>query len=48
MHSFASGFKRNYYGKGDVIAYRLHRDGSAPVMARWIASPMAVPALGNR
>lgn len=27
MHSFASGQKRNYYGKGDVIAYRLQRDG---------------------
>ncbi len=24
---FASGWKRNYYGKGDVIAYRLNRDG---------------------
>ena len=23
MHQFASGTKRNYYGKGDVIAYRL-------------------------
>jgi len=27
MHSFASGKKRNYYGKADVIAYRLFRDG---------------------
>ncbi len=24
---FASGWKRSYYGKGDVIAYRLQRDG---------------------
>jgi urate oxidase/2-oxo-4-hydroxy-4-carboxy-5-ureidoimidazoline decarboxylase len=24
---FASGWKRSYYGKGDVIAYRLNRDG---------------------
>jgi urate oxidase/2-oxo-4-hydroxy-4-carboxy-5-ureidoimidazoline decarboxylase len=24
---FASGEKRNYYGKGDVIVYRLQRDG---------------------
>jgi urate oxidase / 2-oxo-4-hydroxy-4-carboxy-5-ureidoimidazoline decarboxylase len=24
---FASGWKRNYYGKGDVIVYRLNRDG---------------------
>src|SRR5215471_6846008 len=23
MHNFASGTKRNYYGKGDVIGYRL-------------------------
>ena len=30
MHSFASGEKRNYYGKADVIAYRLHRDGTPP------------------
>jgi urate oxidase/2-oxo-4-hydroxy-4-carboxy-5-ureidoimidazoline decarboxylase len=27
MGEFASGRKRNYYGKGDVIAYRLNRDG---------------------
>jgi urate oxidase/2-oxo-4-hydroxy-4-carboxy-5-ureidoimidazoline decarboxylase len=26
MNTFASGPKRSYYGKGDVIAYRLHRD----------------------
>ncbi len=32
MNSFASGPKRNYYGKGDVIVYRLCRDGrSDPV-----------------
>ena len=30
MEQFASGWKRNYYGKGDVIVYRLHRDGHAP------------------
>ena len=28
MEQFASGWKRNYYGKGDVIVYRLRRDGS--------------------
>jgi urate oxidase/2-oxo-4-hydroxy-4-carboxy-5-ureidoimidazoline decarboxylase len=28
VHHFASGPKRNYYGKGDVVAYRLQRDGS--------------------
>lgn len=27
MHQFASGVKRHYYGKGDVIVYRLNRDG---------------------
>src|SRR5580700_12341077 len=30
MEQFASGRKRNYYGKGDVTVYRLDRDGSAP------------------
>jgi urate oxidase/2-oxo-4-hydroxy-4-carboxy-5-ureidoimidazoline decarboxylase len=27
---FASGWKQHYYGKGDVIVYRLIRDGSVP------------------
>src|SRR5437763_1519053 len=27
MEQFANGWKRNYYGKGDVIVYRLRRDG---------------------
>ena len=30
MHSFASGHHRNYYGKADVIVYRLNRDGARP------------------
>ena len=30
MKTFASGPQRSYYGKGDVIAYRLDRDGGAP------------------
>jgi urate oxidase/2-oxo-4-hydroxy-4-carboxy-5-ureidoimidazoline decarboxylase len=30
VHSFSSGWKRNYYGKADVIVYRLHRDGAPP------------------
>jgi urate oxidase/2-oxo-4-hydroxy-4-carboxy-5-ureidoimidazoline decarboxylase len=30
VRQFASGWKRSYYGKGDVIAYRLNRDGKAP------------------
>jgi urate oxidase len=30
MNTFASGPKGSYYGKGDVIAYRLHRDGRLP------------------
>ena len=29
MNRFASGRKRHYYGKSDVIAYRLNRDGRA-------------------
>ena len=33
MERFASGWKRNYYGKADVTAYRLHRDGRAPAGA---------------
>ena len=30
MNRFQSGPKRHYYGKGDVIAYRLNRDGRVP------------------
>jgi urate oxidase / 2-oxo-4-hydroxy-4-carboxy-5-ureidoimidazoline decarboxylase len=30
MQHFASGDKRNYYGKSDVIVYRLNRDGIKP------------------
>src|SRR5215471_11433122 len=30
MQRFASGDKRNYYGKGDVIVYRLQRDARVP------------------
>jgi urate oxidase len=30
MHRFATGPKRNYYGKAAVIVYRLHRDGAPP------------------
>lgn len=30
MNTFASGRKKSYYGKGDVIAYRLDRDGKQP------------------
>jgi urate oxidase / 2-oxo-4-hydroxy-4-carboxy-5-ureidoimidazoline decarboxylase len=30
VEHFASGWKRNYYGKGDVIVYRLNRDGRVP------------------
>ena len=29
MQHFASGWKQSYYGKGDVIVYRLNRDGAA-------------------
>lgn len=27
MEGFASGWKESYYGKGDIIVYRLNRDG---------------------
>src|ERR1022692_4891632 len=27
VQQFASGWKRSYYGKGDVIVHRLNRDG---------------------
>jgi urate oxidase / 2-oxo-4-hydroxy-4-carboxy-5-ureidoimidazoline decarboxylase len=30
VEHFASGLKQSYYGKGDVIAYRLNRDGRVP------------------
>ena len=30
MEHFASGWKKNYYGKGDVIVYRLNREGRTP------------------
>jgi urate oxidase / 2-oxo-4-hydroxy-4-carboxy-5-ureidoimidazoline decarboxylase len=30
MNTFASGLKSHYYGKGDVIAYRLDRTGHGP------------------
>jgi urate oxidase / 2-oxo-4-hydroxy-4-carboxy-5-ureidoimidazoline decarboxylase len=30
MEQFKSGWKQSYYGKGDVIVYRLHRDGRVP------------------
>src|SRR4051794_12861963 len=30
MNRFASGPKRNYYGKGDVTVYRLHRTPERP------------------
>jgi urate oxidase/2-oxo-4-hydroxy-4-carboxy-5-ureidoimidazoline decarboxylase len=30
LHHFASSHHRNYYGKADVIVYRLNRDGAPP------------------
>jgi len=30
VEQFASGWKQSYYGKGDVIVYRLKRDSGAP------------------
>jgi urate oxidase / 2-oxo-4-hydroxy-4-carboxy-5-ureidoimidazoline decarboxylase len=38
MEQFASGWKRSYYGKGDVTVYRLNRDG--------IASAIGSPVFG--
>jgi urate oxidase/2-oxo-4-hydroxy-4-carboxy-5-ureidoimidazoline decarboxylase len=32
LNSFASGPKKNYYGKANVIAYRLNRDGRQPAV----------------
>jgi urate oxidase len=31
LNQFASGWKQSYYGKGDVLVYRLNRDGVTPV-----------------
>jgi urate oxidase len=31
MNEFATGVKKNYYGKGDIIAYRLNPDAAKPV-----------------
>ena len=31
MEQFASGWKRNYYGKGDIIAYRLQPGAAVPL-----------------
>src|ERR1700712_5104461 len=31
MHQFASGWKKSYYGKGEVTAYRLTRQGQSAV-----------------
>ena len=33
MNTFATGIKQNYYGKGEVIVYRLNRDGQQPAGA---------------
>jgi urate oxidase/2-oxo-4-hydroxy-4-carboxy-5-ureidoimidazoline decarboxylase len=30
VEQFISGWKRNYYGKGDVSVFRLHRQGQTP------------------
>jgi urate oxidase / 2-oxo-4-hydroxy-4-carboxy-5-ureidoimidazoline decarboxylase len=30
VERFASGWKKSYYGKGDIIVYRLNRDGVTP------------------
>jgi len=33
VNRFATGVKQNYYGKGDIIVYRLNRDGEQPAGA---------------
>jgi urate oxidase len=33
MHTFATGLKRSYYGKGDVIVYRLNRTDPTSVFS---------------
>jgi len=38
IRQFSSGSKRNYYGKGDVVVYRLQRDGKT--------APGASPVFG--
>ena len=40
MEHFASGWKRSYYGKGDVIVYRLHRTGRQDAKTLAGASPV--------
>jgi urate oxidase/2-oxo-4-hydroxy-4-carboxy-5-ureidoimidazoline decarboxylase len=40
MNNFASGWKQHYYGKGDVLVYRVERAGIAP--------PERSPVLGAR
>jgi urate oxidase/2-oxo-4-hydroxy-4-carboxy-5-ureidoimidazoline decarboxylase len=44
MQHFASGDKRNYYGKGDVIVYRLNRAGVAPGRATPDSPPLVFGA----
>ena len=38
MEQFATA-ERNYYGKGDVIVYRLNRDGQVPAGASRCLAP---------
>ena len=47
MEQFASGWKRNYYGKGDVIAYRLNRDGVTRSTESSVRRDREVPVYGD-
>lgn len=45
---FASGWKRNYYGKGDVIVYRLNRDGkNAAVVSPVFGASITIVIYGD-
>ncbi len=45
---FASGWKRSYYGKGDVIVYRLNRDGkTAPGASALFGAKITILVYGD-
>ena len=48
LEHFASGWKRHYYGKGDVIVYRLHRDGGPPMVESGLRRQRADARLRRR
>jgi urate oxidase / 2-oxo-4-hydroxy-4-carboxy-5-ureidoimidazoline decarboxylase len=44
---FASGWKRNYYGKSDVIAYRLNRDAKMAPAKRVFGTNITILVYGD-